>query len=269
MSIRNACYVQVMPLKSGRNEDARDRSRAALLQAGADLMVEDASRHPFAALRLRRLCDQAGYSTGAFYVHWASLEEYYRDLAKHLSGDEMFGATFKALADLAESYADLGTPEAIAHVADQDIQWLVEDPLWDATELMNVTWGRTQLRQPMANEYHRHDRAGGEIYGSILVRKGREPRPPYDWDCIGAIIQALAEGFGLRYKVDPSAPSQSSESARGLYATAVAAVLAVLTRPSGDTSSGDEAIEILLETSSPVASLLSKETTGTDDSSAG
>jgi len=249
MSIANVCYVNGVPLKSGKNEEARDRSRAALLQAGADLMVEHASRHPFAALRLRSLCAQAGYSTGAFYMHWSSLQEYYDDLAGHLSGEEMFGAAFESLADVASSYADLSPLEAIARVAYQDLQLLVDDPLWDATELMNVTWGRTRLQEPMAREYERHDRLGGQIYGSILAHRGREPRPPLDWDGIGAIIQALAEGFGLRYKTEP----QSSDSVMGLYATAVAAVLAVLTGPSRDNSTADEAIRTLLDVSNSPA----------------
>ena len=64
-----------MSPKAGKNEEARERSRAALLQAGADLLVENALRNPFAALRLRGICERAGYSTGAFYLHWATVDE--------------------------------------------------------------------------------------------------------------------------------------------------------------------------------------------------
>jgi hypothetical protein len=48
----------------------------------------------------------------------------------------------------------------------------------------------------------------------------------------------------LRHKIDPAAVP--SESALGLYATAVAAVLAVLTRPAGDKAGLNEALEHLL-----------------------
>lgn len=240
-----------MPVKAGKNEEARDRSRAALLQAGADLMVEHATRNPFAALRLRILCTRAGYSTGAFYTHWGSLEEYYEDLAGHLSGDEMFGTAFQSLTAQAAAYADRSALEAIARVADDDLGLLVSDPLWDATELMNVTWGRTRVREAVAREYERHDREGAQIYQAILTPRGRVPRPPLDWDGIGAIIQALAEGFGLRYKVDPTAVAQSEESAPGLYAVAVAAVLAVLTRPAADDSDAMEALDALLDRQGP------------------
>jgi hypothetical protein len=35
------------------------------------------------------------------------------------------------------------------------------------------------------------------------LRLGREPRPPFDWDRIGVVLQALVEGFWMRGKVDP------------------------------------------------------------------
>ena len=53
MYIANGCYVNGVSVKAGKNEEAREKSRAALLQAGADLLVESAMRNPFAALRLR------------------------------------------------------------------------------------------------------------------------------------------------------------------------------------------------------------------------
>ncbi len=77
-------------------------------------------------------------------------------------------------------------------------------------------------------------------------------RPPLDWDGIGAVLQALAEGFGLRHKVDPAMAPPSAESAFELYAVAAAAVLAVLTRPAGDDSAtAHEAIRSLLNAATP------------------
>jgi len=234
--------------EAGQNDEARERSRAALLQAGADLVLEHATRNPFAALRLRGLCERAGYSTGAFYLHWATVQDYSEALARHLAEDDeqAFSGDFAALADLAETSADASALEAIARVADRDLQLLVDNPVWDAMELMNVTWGRTRFREPVARGYKILDHATGQIYGAVLARRGREPRPPFDRDRIGVVLQGLAEGFGLRHKIDPASVPESSETALGLYATAVAAVLAVLTRLIGDDASADQAIDALL-----------------------
>jgi len=233
--------------KVGKNDEARERSRAALLQAGADLLVENALRNPFAALRLRGICERAGYSTGAFYLHWSKIDEYYNSLAEHLAGDEgAFDADFAALKELADGYAGASTLTGITRAADRDFQLLLDSKLQDAMELLSVTWGRTRFQPLMASGAKELDHKTGEIYGAILTRRGREPRPPLDWDRIGVILQALVEGFGLRYKIDPTAVPQSSEAELGLYAISVAALLAVLTRPADDEADLDEAIGAML-----------------------
>jgi len=240
-----------MSPKSGKNEEARERSRAALLQAGADLLIESALRNPFATLRLRGVCDRAGYSTGAFYLHWANIDDYYNDLGELLAADDVFDADFATLKETAKSGAVVSALTAIARVADRDLQLLVDNPLYDAMELLNVTWGRSRFREQFAHGYKVFDHDTGQVYGAVLATRGREPRPPLDWDRIGAILQALLEGFTLRHKVDPVAAPYSSESDLGPYATGVAAVLAVLTRPVGDDADLGEAIQALLDVSGP------------------
>jgi len=253
MYIPNECYVNGVPPKAGKNEEAREKSRAALLQAGADLLVEGAMRNPFAALRLRGICARAGYSTGAFYLHWANIDDYHSDLAELLSADDVFDADWAALKEAGEDNSEASALTAIARVADRDLQLLLDNPLYDAMELLNVTWGRTRFRTQMAHGYRVFDHDTGQVYGAILAKRGREPRPPLDWDRIGAILQALIEGFTLRYKADPAAVPPSAGTELGPYATAVAAVLAVVTRPAGDGASLNEAIEALLDTPDPGA----------------
>jgi AcrR family transcriptional regulator len=236
-----------MSPKIGKNEAARERSRAALLEAGADLMVEHVLQNPFASLKLRAICERAGYSTGAFYLHWANIEEYYADLAGKLAADDKFDADMAALKEVGERNAEASTLTAITRVADRDIELLVGDPLYDAVQLLAVTWGRTQLRKQFADAYRAFDHGLGQAYGSILSKRGREPRPPLDWDLIGAMLQAVIEGFTLRSKVDPTAVPQSSGSDLGPYATAVAAVLAVVTRPANDVANLDVALRALFD----------------------
>jgi AcrR family transcriptional regulator len=236
-----------MSPKAGKNEEARARTRAALLQAGAGLLVESAQGNPFAALRLRAICQRAGYSTGAFYQHWPDVAAYNDDLAALLSADDAFDNDMAVLEEVGEASAEADALTAIARVADRDLQLLVDNVLYDAMEFLNVTWGRSRGRARMAHGYQVSDHDIGQVYGTILAGRGREPRPPLGWDRIGAILQALIEGFTLRHKVDPSAGALSSESDLGLYATAVAAVLAVVTRPVGDNASLGEATAALLD----------------------
>jgi len=209
-------------------------------------MVENASRNPFGSMRLRGICERAGYSTGAFYVHWDSLEEYYTTLAEHLAADENgFAADFTALEELAKSNADADPLTAVTRVADRDFQLLLDSTLWDAMELLNITWGRTRFQAEMAHGYGLLDQSTGQAYAAIFAKRNREPRPPLDWDRIGAILQGVVEGLGLRYKIDSAAVPMSTDSQPGIYATAVAALLAVLTRPVGDDTNVYDAIQAL------------------------
>ena len=237
-----------MAKKSGTNDESRERSRAALLQAGADLMLEDALQKPFAALRLRRLCERAGLSTGAFYVHWARLEDYCADLAMYLTeeDEQAFAQEFDEMATAAAVSDGEDPLKVLFRVADLDLHLLVSNPMWDAMELVNLTWGRTSFQNQLADGYQHLDHKTGDIYSSVLSPMGREPRPPWTWQTIGTILQALVEGVGLRYKIDPASVPISSRSDTGLYATAVASVLAVLTRPHGDESDAASVIEELL-----------------------
>jgi len=244
-----------MARKTGKNEEARQRSRDALLRAGADLLVEHATHKPFAALRLRSICAKADLSTGAFYLHWDNLDQYYQALVNYLiAGDkQIWTADFSALMELATAPAEASSLGAVARVADEDLRLLVANPFWDAVELMNLTLGRTQrYRESRAHAYQLIDQDTGRAYGAILEQLGREPRPPFGWDQIGTILQGLLEGLGLRYKIDPEAVSGSAEAPTGPYAIAAAAILAVLTQPIGDHKTVNEIIQGLLETPAQV-----------------
>lgn len=241
-----------MAVKAGKNEDARERSQEAFLQAGADLLVELAQlKGPFAALTLSKICKRADRSSGVFYDHWDSLKEYYEALGRYVAAaDEEAGADdLAALAELGQSEEEASTLDAVVKAADRNIELLMGSPLWDAMQLLNLTWGRDHFRRQMTDGYRKFDHATGQAYGSLLAKRGREPRPPLDWDQIGVVLQGLIDGLGMRGKIDPEAVSPSSETATGLYAVAASALLAVLTRPTGDNATLDEAMRALLDES--------------------
>jgi hypothetical protein len=180
-------------------------------------------------------------------LHWDDVASYKSDLAQLLAAPDAFDNDMAVLEQVGQACAEATALTAIARVADRDLRLLLDNPLLDAMELLEVTWGRSQGRDQMTHGYKVSDRDIGRVYGAILAGRGREPRPPLDWDRIGVILQALIEGFTLRHRVDPAAGSQSSGSDLGLYATAVAAVLAVVTRPAGDQATFGETVEALFD----------------------
>ncbi len=215
------------------------RARSALLQGGAELLLEDAERSPFAGLRVRGVCERAGYSAGAFYVHWPDSSAYHDALSRYLLAEDAghFEAEFALLAGLAEACETDNPAGAVLALADADLGALLANPLWDAIQLFGLTWGRDRHRGDAAEGYRDIDRVTARIHGTLIERLGREVRPPLDAEQLGTLLQALIEGCASRHRVDPAAidrPPHPSDPEHYLYAAAVAALLAVLTRPAGD-----------------------------------
>ena len=111
----------------------------------------------------------------------ANIDDYQNDLARLLAADDVFDADWAALKGTGEENSETSALTAIARVADRDLQLLLDDPLYDAMELLNVTWGRTRFKAQMAHGYRVFDHDTGQVYGTILASRGREPRPPLDW----------------------------------------------------------------------------------------
>ena len=220
--------------KAGKTHEAsRVESRTKLLEAGVELILEHAQRNPFASLRVRTICERAGYSTGAFYVHWPDTDAFQLELAEHLLSDELTLEDFETLHGIADAGRDQPLLDALASLAFSDLDELMKNSAWDANELLNVTWGRSRLRREAADGYREVDGLTAELYGRVLEAHDREPRPPFTMRQIAVLLQGLVEGLGLRQKVDPEALEISERERRSLYSTGVLALLAVLTRKRG------------------------------------
>jgi AcrR family transcriptional regulator len=223
------------------NEAARKASREALLQAGAALFVEESRREPFAAIKIRELCNRAEYTTGAFYVHWNGIPHYREDLLRYLLAldAEAWDDDFAELRAVAAN-VDLSDPlAAVDTLASDDLKSVLENPIWNAMAIFAVTAGFGAARNEAAAGYTSIDHATAGLYGVLLDRLGREPRPPFTLEQIGTILQATVEGLAIRHRIQPDAvdldPNHGSE-ATSAYSAAVASLIVSLTRPRNDTT---------------------------------
>jgi len=233
----------VVSRKAGKtHEEARERTREALFRAGAAMLTETAARNPFAAIRIRELCERAEYSTGAFYAHWPNAQAFYQELSDHFMG-EVLVEDFDELQSRAREGAERPGADAVLELAELDLRVLLGNPHWDAVELLNLTLARTTEREPAVRGYRALDALTGQTYQLLMEPLGREPRPPLTWEGIGIVLQALVEGFGFRAKVDSDPLELSGLAHPSLYAQTVAAVLASLTRPRGDRRDLQQSLE--------------------------
>jgi AcrR family transcriptional regulator len=243
--------------KAGKtNAQAKDDSRRELLDAGLALLTSGAPVrgeqrvNPMSHLKVRAVCDRAGRTSGAFYMHWpGGVEEYHRALGEYLLG-EVAGMNddLLELADVAREARDLGSPlAAITKVAREDLRLLLESDSWDAVERLTLAWGRDpgRLQQAAVKGYRAADDATAEAYGVLTEKYGLRPRDPLTEKDVAVLLQALIEGFGLRSKVDPDGVGGPDPGR--LYAVGVAALLAMLTCGPEDAASVEDALAEALD----------------------
>jgi len=235
-------------------EQRKAESRDALLAAGCHLLLEEEHRSPFAALGVSEICEQAGYTSGAFYNHWPTTDAYFAALSTYLlSGGASYDADFEQLREVADS-VDISDPlAATAELADADLKLLIDNEYWDAIELFQITWGRREFQRESAEGYRLVDSQTAGTYGRLLERLGRAPRAPLSLEQIGTILQALVEGFGLRHRIDPESIAGSLETGPdfNLYAIAAASLLAALTTAGDDRRGAPEMLRDELRNREP------------------
>jgi hypothetical protein len=128
--------------------------------------------------------------------------------------------------------------EVLKRVATADLATLRTNRAWLAIELLTIGYiPRINRLASLARDgYCANDRDTWAVYHHWLQRYGRELRPPATPELVGALLQALVEGAGIRQLVDPltlgAMDSTEAGSADHGYALGVAALLAVFTCPS-------------------------------------
>ena len=234
-----AIGCETVPKRAGvSNDAAKDQSRKALLTAGAALFVEATQVEPFAALRIRDVCERADYSTGAFYVHWKSPADFHEALSEHLVAldESAWETVFEELETIASSTNPADPAGSVDALASADLEATLGSPIWDAMELFVFTAGRTTRREVAAAGYADIDESTARAYGKLIDRLGREVRPPLTSTQIGTILQATIEGVAIRHRLDPRAVElePSEHGMRSVYTAAVLSVIVTLTRRKAD-----------------------------------
>ena len=237
--------------KAGKtNKQAKEDSERELLAAGVAELLGSEQVNPMSHLKVRAICDRAGRTSGAFYMHWpGGIDEYRRALGELLLSEVAgMDKELTELVAVAREACDLPSAlSAITTVAEADLRLLLENESWDTIELLTLAWGRDpdRLQAAAATGYRAADHLTAEAYDVVLARFGRKPRDPCTSQEIAAVLQAFIEGFGLRCKVDPE--GVGGDSSGRLYAVGVAALLAALTTGAGDSGDVTETLELALE----------------------
>ena len=239
----------------GRPPGARTKVRGSVkdaLQKAAELFLTDPVFYtdPFARLKRNRAAAAAGHSSTTLYE--MSGDEWRDTLANYLlDRTDLFREEFEEIQKTVRETEGAELIEAVARTATTDLETLSDNPAWNAMEVLAVCVApRSEDVAATARKCYRElDAATWEdIYGQLMKREGRVPRKPFSPQAIGAVLQALVEGAGIRHLFDPEfflEPNRLIGSERyGSYAVVVAVLLAILTCP--DDGSDSRSVEDLV-----------------------
>lgn len=240
--------------RTGRpNRELSQQTKRELLAVGArEFFNNPSAANPFRGLTLDRIARMAGKARNTVYLHWQDKESYLADLTRYLLGDPgIFEKDFEEIQNVARESSGTSILDALCVVANAEIATLQGNDVWRAMEVLAVGYMpfRPELHGVACEGYDAVDEETYELYRIVLDRHGRTPRPPFTTASIGKVVQALTEGAGIRQIfdqrcfVDPVGPGAEY----GVYANAVAVVLALLTAGPNDPRSLDDVLRELFD----------------------
>ncbi|MCA9565128.1 MAG: TetR/AcrR family transcriptional regulator [Myxococcales bacterium] len=215
------------------DDASREQTRNALLEAGAHLLAhERRGRFAEARLRVADVVSEAQLSSGAFYDHFKSLDNYMRELLKHLLSPDRYAVEF---ADIRSAFSQTkgSNVQRFAAMADTDLETLLANPYWttQASYALAVE-PHSEASSFLRHQYTMCDDQTVNAYFPALEAIGLETTPEVSPEVVAQLLQALVEGIALRAKVDPSV-AQKDSGCKGLslYALGAAAIVSALTQP--------------------------------------
>jgi AcrR family transcriptional regulator len=175
--------------------ESQARTRAALLQAGAEVFVE----RGFAGSSVEAIASRAGYTRGAFYSNFASKEELFAQLLQ----DRVY-SVYRHMAERLLSGEVQWSPresgERLAAVqAHPDGAWMFR--LW--LEMLAHADRSEDLRALAAQFWSSNRALMTRLVEQFYAQRGESP--PIAADRIASAFIAMDVGLALQHHVDPQA----------------------------------------------------------------
>jgi AcrR family transcriptional regulator len=179
-------------------------SRQALLQAGVELLEQETLSDLVHALSARAVAKQATRSTGSFFHHWASAEDYLNDLIAFVFGSGLLPEIVdEVTTDLDHLLGGSNDPVGvIASICRADFDHTVGSPFFPVELLLRSRPNDERIADGLRAFYHETDESLKSAYEAVISSWQLEPRPPFTYDSIAVLFTALLEGLAIRHLID-------------------------------------------------------------------
>jgi murein DD-endopeptidase MepM/ murein hydrolase activator NlpD len=167
----------------------REQKKAATRQALLDAATEVFARHGFERAPLEEICDQAGYSRGAFYSNFSSKQQLFMEVLERRTAD--------ILAHIATAFADGDTPEQRLDRGARTVEAVLEDDrLW--CQLHFEGWVLASRDEDFRALYaqrsstHASEAGPHRADGERTSRRGTDEVPPGKFRCRASAASRVA-----------------------------------------------------------------------------
>jgi AcrR family transcriptional regulator len=176
----------------------REQKQAATRQALLDAATEVFARHGFERAPLEEICDQAGYSRGAFYSNFSSKQQLFMEVLERRTAD--------ILGRIATAFADGDTTQQRLDRGARTVEAVLEDDrLW--CQLHFEGWVLASRDEDFRALYaQRYDAIRVGVAEMIETQSGdHDLEIGADAREFAAALLALFQGYALQYVIDPDA----------------------------------------------------------------
>lgn len=179
-------------------------SRRRLLEAGTDLLAESSRGDLSRVLTTGAVAERAGLHRQTFYLHWGSQAEYVDDFIEYVT-DPSVSSSSERLSQLAEQMPALRDDPAteVRERVGETFRRHVEDPVQVARMMLWAFHAEDeQVAERLRALYRTNDENAAAGYKAIGDQWGIEPRPPFTYESIGLLFNALRDGLLLHLSID-------------------------------------------------------------------
>ena len=185
-----------------RGKDSRNR----LLEAGMELLAESSRGDLSRVLTTGAVAERAGFHRQTFYLHWGTQSEFIDDFIDHVM-DPSVSSQSERLAKLAERMPELeDDPAAEVRLRNTETfsHW-TDDPVHVARMVLWALRAKdARVAAKLKALYRTNDENTAAAYKAIGDQWGIEPRPPFTYESIGLLFNALRDGLLLHLSIDAS-----------------------------------------------------------------
>lgn len=199
--------IQPDPEDEARPSGRAGESRRRLLEAGMALLAESSRGDLSRVLTTGAVAERAGLHRQTFYLYWGSQAEYLDDFVDFVT-DPAVSPQSERLASLAERMPD-PTDDASSEVRERSAEtfahWTSDPVHVSRMVLWALHAADGHVAERLRALYRTNDEHTADGYKRIGDQWGIEPRPPFTYESIALLFNALRDGLLLHLTIDPTA----------------------------------------------------------------